>query len=127
VSNLVVAQIWHKRFVLPYLRVSITNYIHAVLRFVTLTLVTASPSLHGDANGWRRPIPLKNSKIFRAGFSAIIDFCRMFEVISMLKLTGGFSRRNRGDAALPQFVRENNFLTGLRCLDQDQKRSFSTQ
>src|SRR3989344_4851135 len=43
VSYLVVTQIWHKRFILSYLRVSITNYIHAVLRFATLSSVIVSP------------------------------------------------------------------------------------
>src|SRR5713226_4562789 len=78
-------------------------------------------------NGRLWPILLKNSKIFRAGFSAIIDFFRMFEVITMPKLTGGLSRRNRSHTAIPPFVRENNSLAALIFSSLDQKRSFSTE
>ncbi len=72
-------------------------------------------------------IPLKNSKIFRANFSANIDFCRMFEVNTMPTLTGDFPGRYRRHSALPLFVEVNNSLTVLIFSGLDQKRSFSTE
>ena len=76
-------------------------------------------------NYW--PILLKNSEILRVDFSANIDFFRMFEVIRMPKLTGGFSLRDHTHSTIPPFVGENNPLTGLIFSGLDQKKSFSTE
>jgi hypothetical protein len=62
---------------------------------------------------------LKNSKVFRADFSANIDFCRMFEVDTMPALTGGFSRRYRRHITIPPFIGANNSLTALIFLGLD--------
>jgi hypothetical protein len=70
---------------------------------------------------------LKNSKIFWADFSAVVDYVRMPEVISMPERAGGFSRRNRRHATIPPFPGENNSLTVLIFSDREQKRSFSTE
>ena len=72
-------------------------------------------------------ILLKNSKIFRADFSASIDFYRMFEVNTMPTLTGDFPGRYHLHSALPPLVEVNNSLTVLIFSGLDQKRSFSTE
>jgi len=72
-------------------------------------------------------ILLKNSKIHRARFFAIVDFCQMVDVISMPELTGGFSQRNHSHTTIPLFVGENNSLSALKLFGHDQKGSFSTE
>jgi hypothetical protein len=66
---------------------------------------------------------LKNSKIFIASFSTVIDFCRPSEVFMMRKLTGVISRRNRRHTT----VREDDSLTELIFSGLNQKGSFSTE
>jgi len=78
-------------------------------------------------NNYAGSILLKNSKIFRADFSANIDFCRILEVNTMPTLTGGFSRQYRRHSTFPPFVEVNDSLTGLIFSSLDQKRSFSTE
>jgi hypothetical protein len=73
------------------------------------------------------PILLKNSKIFWADFSAVVDYVRMPDVISMPEDAGGFSRRNRPHTTISPFPGENNSLTVLTFFDHKQKRSFSTE
>jgi len=74
-----------------------------------------------------RSILLKNSKIFWTDFSAVVDYVRKPEVISMAELAGDFSRRNRRHTTIPLFVGENNLLTVLKLFGPDQKGSFSTE
>jgi hypothetical protein len=88
---------------------------------------TAFLILRQELNVNYRPILLKNSKIFWTDFSAVVDYVRKPEVISMPELAGDFSRRNRRHTTIPLFVGENNSLTVLKLFGPEQKGSFSTE